>query len=67
MFLRNEFDKFNEYTKSKNQTKKEEKELTYKSANKILKGRHKILNSFESKIFPKGNQALERNIYLKTY
>ena len=51
--LKNEIDNFNQYTKSKSQqNKKEEKLMTYEKVNTLLQGRQKVLNEFESKIFP---------------
>ena len=43
--------------KLKNPNKKEEKLLTYENAERRLKRRHKVLNGFESKIFPIGKQT----------
>ena len=37
---------------TKTQNKKEEKVVTYENSDRLLKGRQKFLNSFESKIFP---------------
>ena len=55
MHLRNEqiqkIDKFNEFAKPKSP-----KTLTFQNAFTFLKGRHKILDGSESKIFPIGNQ-----------
>ena len=42
----------NDFNKPKSQNKKEEKALTYESADKLLKGSQKGINGFESKRFP---------------
>ena len=42
---------FRKYTKTKSQEKKQEKEIVLKSLYSFYKGREKILNAFESKIF----------------
>ena len=42
---------FRKYTKTRSQEKKQEKEIFLKSLYSFYKGREKILNAFESKIF----------------
>ena len=42
---------FRKYTKTRSQEKKQEKEIVLKSLYSFYKGREKILNAFESKIF----------------
>ena len=40
--------------------KKEEKVMTYENTNKVFKGKQKVLNGFESKIFAiKATQGIE--------
>ena len=56
--LKNEIDKFNEFTKPNTLNKKSEKVLTYKNADRLLKERRKVLNGYESKIFPIEKQTL---------
>ena len=55
--LKNEIDNFNENTKLKKLNKKEKKLLTHENADKVLRGRSKVLNGFESKIVPRGKQT----------
>ena len=40
----------------KNKSKKKKKKRTLKNANILLNGRQKVVNAFESGIFPKGKQ-----------
>ena len=51
--LKQEIDNFHEYTKPKNLSKYEENVPTFGNAKRLLKGRKKILNGFESKLFLK--------------
>ena len=44
--LKDTIDKFKEYTKPKNQGKKEKKALTFRNAKRDLKGRQKVLHGF---------------------
>ena len=53
----NEIDKFKESTKPQI---KEKKVLTFESALRLLIGRQKVLNGFESKIFPIRKQTQEK-------
>ena len=53
----NEIDKFKESTKPQIKEKKEKKVLTFESALRLLIGRQKVLNGFESKIFPVRKQT----------
>ena len=39
----------------KSQNEKVEKTLTYENVNNLIQGRRKVLNGFESKIFPVKN------------
>ena len=48
--MKNETDKFREATKPKAPDKKENKALTFKDAIRLLKGREKVFNGFESKM-----------------
>ena len=50
--LKIEIDNFNQYAKPKSLNKKEKIVMTYENANRLLKARQKVLNGFESKIFP---------------
>ena len=43
-----------------NLNKKERKALTFKNADKLPEERQKVLNGFESRIFPIGKQAQEK-------
>ena len=49
--LKNEIDKVKESTKPKNLDKNEKKSLTFENAYKILGGKQKVFNGFESEIF----------------
>ena len=50
--MKKEIDNFNQNTKPKTLNKKEEKVMTYENANRLLKGRQKVLNGFKRNIFP---------------
>ena len=50
--LKIEIDNFNQYAKPKSLNKKEKIVMTYENVNRLLKARQKVLNGFESKIFP---------------
>ena len=50
--LKGEIDEFKESTKLKILEKKEQKALTFNNVTRLLEGRQKVLNGFESKIFP---------------
>ena len=50
--LKIEIDNFNQYAKPKSLSKKEKIVMTYENANRLLKGSQKVLNGFESKVFP---------------
>ena len=48
------------YVNAKSAKKKEEKVITYENTNKVFKGKQKVLNGFESKIFAiKATQGIE--------
>ena len=48
------------YVNAKSAKKKEEKVITYENTNKVFKGKQKVLNGFESKIFAiKSTQGIE--------
>ena len=48
------------YVNAKRAKKKEEKVMTYENTNKVFKGKQKVLNGFESKIFAiKATQGIE--------
>ena len=51
---------FKESTKPQIKEKKEKKALTIKNATILLNGRQRVLNAFESGIFPKGKQIQGR-------
>ena len=53
--IKKQNDKFIDFTRPKNQNKKEEKAWTYENVNNFCK-RQRVLNSFESKIFPVKNK-----------
>ena len=57
--LKDEIDYFKESTKPKESVRKEKKALTSKNATILLNGRQKVLNAFESGIFPKGKPKKE--------
>ena len=50
--FKNKTDKYKESTKPKNLSKKEKQTLTFESAYKFLIGNQKLLNGFETGIFP---------------
>ena len=50
--LKIEIDNFNQYAKPKSLNKKEKIVMTDENVNRLLKARQKVLNGFESKIFP---------------
>ena len=54
--LKDDINIFKEATKQKEWIKKEKKTRTLKNANILLKGKQKVVNAFESGIFPKGKQ-----------
>ena len=48
------------YVNAKSAKKKEEKVITYENTNKVFKGKQKVHNGFESKIFAiKATQGIE--------
>ena len=48
------------YVNAKRTKKKEEKVMTYENTNRVFKGKQKVLNGFESKIFAiKATQGIE--------
>ena len=48
------------YVNAKRAKKKEEKVMTYENTNRVFKGKQKVLNGFESKIFAiKATQGIE--------
>ena len=48
------------YVNAKRAKKKEEKVMTYENRNRVFKGKQKVLNGFESKIFAiKATQGIE--------
>ena len=47
IYLKSKINSFNEYTKPKNLSKKEDKVLTLENANRLLKERQKVLNRFK--------------------
>ena len=48
------------YVNAKSAKKKEEKVITYENTNKVFKGKQKVLNGFDSKIFAiKATQGIE--------
>ena len=48
------------YVNAKRDKKKEEKVMTYENTNRVFKGKQKVLNGFESKIFAiKATQGIE--------
>ena len=55
--LKEEIDKFKESTKPKNLDTKEKKALAFENEIRLLKGKQKVLNAFESKILPTGKQT----------
>ena len=55
--LKDKIDRFKESAKPKNPNKKEKIEPTSENAKRLLKERQKVLNGFESKIFPIVKQA----------
>ena len=55
--LKDDIDIFKESTKPKESVKKEKKALTLKNPIILLNGRQKVLNAFESGIFPKIKQG----------
>ena len=50
--LKDEIDKYKEYTTSKNQDEKDKEALIFQNAIRFLRERQNVLNCFESKIFP---------------
>ena len=50
--LKDEIDKYKEYTTSKNPDEKDEEALIFQNTIRFLRGRQNVLNCFESKIFP---------------
>ena len=50
--LKDEIDKYKEYTTSKNQDEKNKEALIFQNAIRFLRERQNVLNCFESKIFP---------------
>ena len=55
--LKDDVDIFKEYRKPKESVKKEKRALTIKNTIIILKGREKVVNAFQSEIFPKLKQG----------
>ena len=65
--LKNEIDKFNDFTRPESQNEKEENTLTYENVMRFLEGRQKVFNAFKSKIFPLKNQTLDAGIKMLTH
>ena len=55
--MKDDIDIFKGPTKPKESVKKEKKALTLKNAHILFSGRQKVLNVFETGIFPKGKQG----------
>ena len=70
--LKDEINKFSESPKPINAGKKQ-KALTFENTKRILKGKQKVVNGFENKIFPIGKQRIcsiiksEHLLYLENY
>ena len=56
--LKDDIDILKESTKTKESIKKEKKAVTLKNAIELLNGRQKVLNAFESVIFPKQGKVI---------
>ena len=52
-----EIDKFKETTKLQKPEKKDKNALTFQNKISVIERRQKVLNGFESKIFPTGKQT----------
>ena len=64
--LKHEIDRFKESTRLKVLEKKEQKVLTFNNTIRLFEGKQKVLNSFESKIFPIEKQAQGKGLKLLT-
>ena len=64
--LKDEIDRFKESTRLKVLEKKEQKVLTFNNTIRLFEGKQKVLNSFESKIFPIEKQAQGKGLKLLT-
>ena len=60
--LKDEVDKYKEYTTSKNSDEKDKKALIFENAIRFLRGRQNVLNCFESKIFLVRKQITEKDV-----
>ena len=61
--FKNKIHKYKESTKPKNLSKKEKQTLTSESTKKLLKGNQKLLNGFETVIFPTKDRHEAKDIF----
>ena len=64
--LKDEIDRFKESTRLKVLEKKEQKVLTFNNTIRLFEGKQKVLNGFESKIFPVEKLAQGKRLKLLT-
>ena len=64
--LKDEIDKFKDFTMPKIQNKNDNKVLAFENINKPLERRQKVLNAFKSKIFPKRRTTQGKSLKILT-